>query len=349
MKKILIVFGTRPEAIKLFPVIQELDKQGVKYAVLNTNQHDKILDDFLAEHNLDANYKLKVCGKYSDMFSMKSAMLAQINQCLNGENFASVIVQGDTLSALVGAEYGFFNNIPVYHVEAGMRTYNSLNPYPEETIRKMITAMSQVHFCPSEDEKNNLIREGIDNKNIHITGNTFADYQMKKSMKIEEKKQVLVTIHRRENIAFLDEIFRKISDIAKEKSEYTWLIPLHPNPIIVQKAGQYFSDISNVKLCQPLLADEFYKELLASKIVISDSGGVHEECLLNSKKIIILREVTERTVAPDFVELVPPNGDLSEAFFDLLDRNCLDNFRKYYGTGNAAEVIVDIILRELKK
>ena len=234
MNKILLIFGTRPEAIKFIPIIREFQKNKIEYEILNTNQHAEILDTFLVDENLRADYKLSICGKYESIIEMKSAMLVQLNEVLKNKGFSYIIVQGDTLSALVGAEYGFLRQTPIYHIEAGMRTYNLDSPYPEEAFRRMISTMASAHFCPSEDERNNLISEGYPSESIYTVGNTFVDYRKSSKLNVAAKKQILITLHRRENITHIDAILEQIAELAKENEEYTWLFPVHPNPVLVE-------------------------------------------------------------------------------------------------------------------
>ena len=339
--------GTRPEAIKLIPIIKELQRQSVEYEILNTNQHAKILDTLLEKERIVPKYRLSICGKYKNLMETKTAMLEQINKILSNNIYTSVMVQGDTLSALAGAEYGFLRGITVYHVEAGMRTYCLQNPYPEESFRRMISGMTTLHFCPSECEKKNLIAEGFHKKNIYVVGNTFVDYRKQEAIEINEiKKQILVTLHRRENIPYLETILKQIAELAKEYEEYRWLFPVHPNPIITQLSSKYLSHISNISLCKPLASDEFYKELLASEVILSDSGGVQEECILNAKKMLVIREVSERKTDFDFMERVSPTERIKEKFITLLEKKTTKQGMDYYGIGDSAQKIVQIILKE---
>lgn len=349
MNKILVVLGTRPEAIKLIPVMRELNLHNINSDLLNTNQHDTILDDLLATEDIKPDYRLCICGKYKDLIDTKAAMLNQMNTALGKNIYSAVIVQGDTLSALTGAEYGFMRQIPVYHVEAGMRTYDLSNPYPEESFRRMISVMASLHFCPSEDEKRNLLAEGFSDNSIHVVGNTFVDYRiLNKPIVSAVKKQVLITLHRRENIPYLEKIFGQISELAKDYPDHNWLFPVHPNPIITKLAQKHLGSIANVVLCEPLSSDEFYKQLLSSEIVISDSGGVQEECILNAKKLLIVREISERKANFDFMELVSPTEDFYFKFKSLLSRQTTHMGVDYYGKGDAAQQIVQIILKEGK-
>ena len=345
---ILVVLGTRPEAIKLLPIIKEFRKRNIKFELLNTNQHSEILDTVLDENGVKPKYKLNIHGRHTGLLDVKCEMLRQMNTILSPSRYTNVMVQGDTLSALVGAEYGFFYCIPVCHIEAGMRTHDIRNPYPEESFRRMIGSMSTVHFCPSETERDNLYKESITD-NVYVVGNTFVDYRNNERPKNEEiKKQVLVTIHRRENLPYLDKIFSDIADLTKITEGYKWLFPVHPNPEIVKKAKQWLGGITGVELCEPLSPEQFYMELQGSEIIISDSGGVHEECLLNNKKILIVRDATERRTDFDNTELISPTANIKDSFINLLNREIKDDSSKCYGLGDTAEKIVDILIGEVK-
>lgn len=349
MNKILIVLGTRPEAIKLIPIIRELEKQNVDFEILNTNQHRDILDNLLNKEHIIPNYKLSICGKYNDLIETKSAMLEQMREILSKSTYSSVIVQGDTLSALVGAEYGFMRQFPVYHIEAGMRTYNINNPYPEEAFRRMISVMSTLHFCPSEDEKENLLSEGALENSIYVVGNTFVDYRKQENnSNIENKKQILITLHRRENIDYLDKILEDIKELAEEYNEYRWLFPVHPNPKAAKLIKNYLSNIENICLCEPLEADDFYNELCASEMIVSDSGGVQEECILNGKRMLVIRKVSERKTDFDFMAIASPKESIKEKFQELLKRKITGCGSNYYGNGTAARKIVEIIRKDTK-
>lgn len=346
MKYPLFVLGTRPEAIKLIPVIKKLRAANIQCKILNTHQHFEILDSTLCRHGIIADYRLDVLNQYRNLGNAKADMLRAIGNVVSPENLSTVIVQGDTLSALVGAEYGFLNEIPVCHVEAGMRTYNAKNPYPEEVFRRMISAMSAVHFCPSEKERRNLLDEHIDNANVFVTGNTFIDYRLSNAKpNSKPSNKILITLHRRENIPYLKNILNQIAQMAYDMPQYCWKFPIHPNPKLIKPITDTLSDIPNVTLCAPMNEDEFYDELLKSELVITDSGGVHEECLINAKKVLIIRECCERVIDFDFVETVHPTSDnIAERFYALLNRS-IDVTQNVdcYGIGNAADKIVQIL------
>ncbi|MGM9880890.1 MAG: non-hydrolyzing UDP-N-acetylglucosamine 2-epimerase [Bacilli bacterium] len=341
--KILLILGTRPEAIKLIPVIEELKINDVPYEIINTNQHSDLIDDVLKENGIIPDYKLDIFGKSNDLNEMKNEIIKQIDNKIIESDIRMILVQGDTLSALAGAEYGYNHKIDVAHVEAGMRTFDFTNPYPEEKYRVMIDQYSKFFFCPSKIEEENLLKENI-KKNVFVTGNTFTDYRLKNKFKVTLKNQVLVTIHRRENIVFLDKIMDEIKQIAIKNPGIKFLFPLHPNPIIVKKAIKSLSSITNVELVKPLNSEIFFRELLSSLLVISDSGGIQEECILAGKKMIVVRSLTERRYDFDFMRLVNPNSDsMVSAFDELISKNIEEKENYFYGNGNARKSIVRII------
>ena len=192
-----------------------------------------------------------------------------------------------------------------------------------------------------------MLAEGFSDNGIHVVGNTFVDYRTQNKPFVSTvKKQVLITLHRRENLPYLKKILGQISELAKDYPDYNWLFPVHPNPVITKLAQKYLGSIANVVLCNPLHSDEFYKQLLASEIVISDSGGVQEECILNAKKLLIVRKVSERKANFDFMELVSPTEEFCCKFKSLLSRQTTHMDVDYYGKGDAAQQIVQVILKE---
>lgn len=342
-KPFLFVLGTRPEGIKLLPLVWEFQKRELPFELLHTAQHAELLDTLLEKHGIFPNYRLS--SHPSELIAAKCSMLSQMETMLDADRFSALIVQGDTLSALCGAEYGFFHRLPVVHIEAGMRTYRQENPYPEEIFRQMISRVSWLHFCPSEDEAANLTAEGVPPERIFVTGNTFPDYwnALPKSA-VTPKQQVLITLHRRENLPFLEKIFEAIAELARELCEVEFLFPLHPNPAIVTRAEAHLSKISNLRLTKALPPEEFYRELHASEMVLTDSGGVQEECIFLGKKVLVVRGVSERRTDFSFSSLVAPEeGDLREEFLTLYQKRVSDTPCDYYGNGGAAEAIAEVL------
>lgn len=342
-KPFLFVLGTRPEGIKLLPLVWEFQKRELPLELLHTAQHAELLDTLLEKHGIFPNYRLS--PHPSELIAAKCSMLSQMEIMLEADRFSALIVQGDTLSALCGAEYGFFHQIPVVHIEAGMRTYRKDNPYPEEVFRRMISPMASLHFCPSEDEAKNLAAEGVPTEHIFTVGNTFADYWQALPMPdVAPKKQALITLHRRENLPFLEKIFEAIAELARELCEVEFLFPLHPNPTIVTQAKEQLAGIPNLRLTNALPPEEFYRELHASEMVLTDSGGVQEECIFLGKKVLVVRKISERRTEFPFSSLVDPeNEKLREEFLALYQKQIPTTPCDYYGRGGAAEKIVEVL------
>jgi len=346
-KPFLFVLGTRPEGIKLLPLLWEFQKRDLPYELLHTAQHAELLDNLLQTHKIPPDYRLS--SHPAQLLDAKCSILSQMKERLSDKRFSAVIVQGDTLSALCGAEYGFFEGFPVLHVEAGMRTYHQDNPYPEEVFRRMISSMASLHFCPSEDEANHLRAEGIPPDAIHTVGNTFADYwQRLPTPTVTKKKQILITLHRRENLPFLVPLFHAIAELSQRLPDREFLFPLHPNPQIIACAEAELSGIPNLRLTGALPPEEFYRELLRSEMVLTDSGGVQEECIFLGKKVLVVRKISERRTDFAFSELVAPDDPaLADKFIALLQRDVTESHCAYYGLGGAAEKIAEVLAREI--
>ena len=350
MKPLLFVLGTRPEGIKLLPLVWECQKRKIPYEILHTDQHTELLDEILAKHRISPDYRLFLFGRHRDLCSLKAEMLSQMHQLLSERKFSAVLVQGDTLSALVGAEYGFLCEIPVVHIEAGMRTYRQDNPYPEEAFRRMIGAMASLHFCPSEDEARHLRDEGVPEEPILTVGNTFPDYwNTLPKIAVTPKRQILITIHRRENLPFLEQIFSGIAEIAASLPEVQLLFPMHPNPAIVAQAEQRLGRIPNLTLCPPMPPEEFYRELLSSEMVLTDSGGVQEECIFHAKKVLVVRKVSERKTDFDFCRIIDPEDlTIPQTCRALFEQSSTATHCDYYGSGGAAEKILAVLQEQYK-
>lgn len=346
-KPLLFVLGTRPEGIKLLPLVWECQARVLPFELLHTAQHEALLDALLQANHQAPDYKLS--AHPNTLLEAKQSILSQMEASLPKNRYSAILVQGDTLSALCGAEYGFFRGIPVIHIEAGMRTYQNEHPYPEEVFRRMIAPMATLHFCPSEDEAKNLKNEGICEDSIFVTGNTFPDYwNTHSSPKSHPKKQILVTIHRRENLPYLEEIFDAIAKLAQRFCAYEWLFPLHPNPTLVECAARRLSGIPNLRLTNALPPEEFFRELCASETVLTDSGGVQEECIFLGKKVLVVRTVSERRTDFPFVRRVDPKSyAIEEAFSALFQTRLTETPCSYYGVGGAAKAIAEILAREL--
>lgn len=324
---LLVCFGTRPEYIKIKPLLKQLE--GVMpHKLLFTGQHIDLLQNF------DNIEKLNIVDGSNRLDSI-------VNSILNNEkifeNVSSVLVQGDTTSAFSIALAAFHRKIKIIHLEAGLRTYNRFHPYPEEFNRRSISAMADIHLCPTQLTLDNLLKEGI-TEGVYLVGNTVLDNLIYISPTYENK--VLVTLHRRENHDIMEQWFEKIDSIAKKYSDLEFILPIHPNPN-VQKHKHL---LKYVKVVEPMKYDECIEYLAKCKLVITDSGGIQEESSFLKKKCIVCREHTERSESVGtFSTLVNPNN--IEEIFDKLIKDYKIDIQCPYGDGKSSKKIIDIFKR----
>lgn len=320
---LLVCFGTRPEYIKIKPL---LDKLTIPYRLLFTGQHVNLIKNF---NNIE---KLNIIDGSNRLDSIVCSVL---NNEKIFDNVSYVLVQGDTTSAFAIALAAFHRKLKIIHLEAGLRTYNKDHPFPEEFNRRSISALADIHFCPTQLTVDNLTKEGIIN-NVYLVGNTVLDNLLNVSCSYEDK--VLVTLHRRENHDVMDQWFSKIDLIAKKYSNLEFIFPIHPNPN-VQKHKHL---LKNVKVVDPLNYDECINYLSKCKLVITDSGGIQEESSFLKKKCIVCREYTERQESVGiFSTLVNPSN--IEQIFDKLINDYAINVPSPYGDGKSSEKINAII------
>lgn len=330
---LLISFGTRPEYIKIKPLLPLLDKADIPYKLLHIGQHQDLMTitephDLLEIYDISSN-------------RLDNIHLNVVDQAENWfEGVKAVLVQGDTTSAYSMALAAFNRGIKIIHLEAGLRTYDRFNPYPEEFNRRSIALMADVHLCPTNQNAKNLTQEGIRTPK-YVTGNTVLDSI--DTTPIEEKNTVLVTLHRRENHPIMKEWFREIVKLAKTTPELSYIVPIHPNPNICYKELSH----ERIYLVSPLSREDLITQIKQSKMIISDSGGIQEEACYLHKKIIICRKVTERPEAIWLNATMCKNPDyLSTAFWKILPKQ-LTNYQCPYGDGKASEKIVEILKKEL--
>lgn len=333
---IAIVYGTRPEIIKLFPIVSELNKRGIKYKKIFTGQHPDLVSDIshlIGNHDIVINI-----DRTRDLNGLLSSVIKEISKYINGCD--CVVVQGDTTSALGAAISSFNLSIPVCHVEAGLRTNNIESPFPEEGNRQMISRISSYHFAPTVESVNNLLKEGIDKNKIFLTGNTVIDACQSFGHKIEYSNKVLITIHRRENFKNIDSILEDINNICSENKEIEFLYLSHPNPIVRNKL--YLLESNNITISDPISYEEMIKNISKCRFVISDSGGLQEESTSFNKRILIVRENTERpeVVESGFGIIGLPNLKKN---FDIIKNNFIINEKSPFGDGKSSKIIVDIL------
>lgn len=309
MAGILVVFGTRPEAIKLMPVIEALRNQGVSTRVCVTAQHRELLDRALTER-ITPDIDLNLMRPGQPLARLTGRMLAALDRVLAAERPERVVVQGDTATALAAAQAAYFHNIPIAHVEAGLRTNNLSAPHPEEGNRRMIAAIADLHFAPTASAAQALLKEGIPAPRIHLTGNTVVDALLAVRARIADdpslagpalavldrcagRKLILVTCHRRESFRAVPEIVASIRELTM-RPDVLIALPLHPNPAIRHPLGRALQGIPNVVLLDPLGFAPFVSLLSAAHFVLTDSGGVQEEAPVLGIPVLIMRDVTER-------------------------------------------------------
>lgn len=323
---ILYCYGTRPEYIKVKKLI-ELSKD-LPHKVLYTEQHkDLVLGKF--------DYKLTIGDGVNRLDTIVSSILTNdLDRCFEG--ITHVLVQGDTASAFALALSAFHRNIKIIHLEAGLRTYDKQNPYPEESYRQFISRIADIHLCPTESNKNNLLDEKSDGK-IYVVGNTVLDNLEKGNT--EYGDTVLVTLHRRENHHNMDEWFSQIESLSVKYPHLKFILPIHPNPNV--KKHEHL--LKNVKVINPLSHSEFITEMKKARLLISDSGGVQEEASFFNKKVIVCRKVTERTESLDIHSFLCENPSELNLLFDKLVYDYEINEMCPYGDGHSSEKIIEIL------
>ncbi len=311
MKNIAFVFGTRPEIIKLAPVILELKKYSELYNVIiiNTEQQKELSNQTLAYFGLKADYNLDSMRANQSLSGVQARILTSLEEVYSANKIDATIVQGDTMTVLCGALTSFYHKIPVFHVEAGLRSYDIYEPFPEEVMRQMTSRVADLHFAPTGVNKEALLKEGIDEKKIHIVGNTvidalfcLSDEVIEQSRKFYEEKGisiddklVLVTAHRRENHGErIDRIIDAISYLAEKYSDHTFVIPVHPNPNVHDKIHSRLGKFVNIHLFTPLDYPYLVYLMKHAKLILTDSGGIQEEAPSFACPTLVMRYETER-------------------------------------------------------
>ena len=301
--KIGIILGTRPEAIKLAPVILELPKHGLEPVIISTGQHRELLDQALDIFKLKPDIDLKIMTKDQSLFQISTRALAGLEKALAGLDM--VLVQGDTTTAFIGALAAFYLKIPVGHVEAGLRTGNIYSPFPEEGNRSLITSLAALHFAPTPGARKNLRRCNVPSDRIFVTGNTGIDAARIVSEPLPKnpsgKKFILVTIHRRENHGNpLEGILVGLKVLLEHRLDIELLLPAHPNPKVRNTIERIMKDVSRCRITAPLRYDHLIQAMRKSYLILTDSGGIQEEASFFGVPTLILRDKTER---PEAVEV----------------------------------------------
>lgn len=354
MKRVLVVIGTRPEAVKLAPVVHALEARGVTVDVCLTGQHGDILDCCLKSLEISVAYRLSCLGE--SLPSKIALMTDGISHIFGDFQFDAVAVVGDTISALAGALAGYYADIPVAHVEAGLRTHER-EPWPEEMTRVLIDRMACWHFAPTEGAKSNLLSEEILLNRLFVTGNPVVDSLRKLGIErvtpSEERRMVLVTLHRRENWEQMGQYAEAIRALARFHPDITFIWPVHPNPLIQQSVKACCADTENVNLIEPMAYDDFLHCLASAVLVITDSGGVQEEAATIGVPSIVARKCTERPEAVDLGVSKLANSPeqlLYDAHRILQWPSLLTPMEKpgnTFGDGHAGERIAEIMVENL--
>ena len=371
MIKVMTVFGTRPEAIKMAPLVKELEKRDeIQSIVAVTAQHREMLDQVLEIFDIKPDYDLNIMKDRQTLLSITTNGLTGMDDVIKQAQPDVVLVHGDTSTTFVGALAAFYNQVKVGHVEAGLRTYDKYSPFPEEMNRKLTGAIADFHFSPTISNKNNLLRENVAEDSIFITGNTVIDalqttvrddYEFKdptlKALDFENTRVILVTAHRRENLGEpLKNICTAIKEVVDENPDVQVVYPMHLNPAVRETATSILGNDSRIHLIEPLDVEELHNAMARCYLVMTDSGGLQEEAPSLGKPVIVLRNETERPEAVEAGTVVM--GGVHKEHIKELANNILSDKDLYakiahtanpYGDGHASERIADIIIEKLGK
>lgn len=361
MKKILVVFGTRPEAIKMCPLVMELKKRAFfKTIVCVTGQHKEMLTPVLDLFQVKPDYNLSLMQEGQSLTDITCRILKSFEDVLSREVPDLVLVHGDTSTTFSAALSCFYRKIPVGHVEAGLRTYNIHSPYPEEFNRQAVSIISDYHFAPTETAKNHLIQEGKKPDTIYVTGNTAIDalkttisshYSHPELDWVGTDKLILLTAHRRENLGTpMKNIFQAIKRVLIEHTDIKIIYPIHMNPSVREIATEVFANTERIHIIEPLNVFDFHNFLKRSYLILTDSGGVQEEAPALGKPVLVLRDTTERPegVAAGTLKLVGISEEnIYQHFNDLLcntsEYNKMSIAKNPYGDGFACKKIANIL------
>ena len=360
----MLVFGTRPEAIKMCPLVNELKKrESLQTVVCVTGQHRQMLDQVLDAFQVEPDYDLSIMKDKQTLFDVTTNILERIKEVLEKEKPDVVLVHGDTSTTFVTALACFYLQIPVGHVEAGLRTYNIYSPYPEEFNRQAVSIISQYNFAPTELSKQNLLKEGKNPESIYVTGNTAID-ALKTTVRndythpeldwAKGSRLIMLTAHRRENLGEpMHHMFRAIKRIVDEHDDLKVIYPIHMNPVVRQAASEIFGDDDRFHIIEPLDVLDFHNFLARSYLILTDSGGIQEEAPSLGKPVLVMRDTTERPegIAAGTLKLVGTNEETIYREFDrlLTDQvayDAMSHASNPYGDGHACERIADILEKQ---
>lgn len=357
----MLVFGTRPEAIKMCPLVNELkNRKNIQAVVCVTGQHRQMLDQVLDTFHIVPDYDLCIMKEQQNLFDITVNILGKIKEVLNKEQPDVVLVHGDTSTTFVTALACFYLQIPVGHVEAGLRTYDVFSPYPEEFNRQAVSIISQYNFAPTQQARENLLKEGKDAAKIWVTGNTVIDalkttvredYKHPELAWAEGSKLIFITAHRRENLGEpMHNMFKAIRRVMQEHPEVKALYPIHMNPVVRQAAEEEFGSLDRIHIIEPVEVFDCHNLMARSYLILTDSGGIQEEAPSLGKPVLVMRDTTERPegIKAGTLKLVGTDEEVIYQNFKEL----LENEKSYkamamannpYGDGHASERIADIL------
>ena len=357
----MLVFGTRPEAIKMCPLVNELKKRAeLQTIVCVTGQHRQMLDMVLKAFNVTPDYDLSIMKDKQTLFDVTTNILNRIKEVLEKEMPNVVLVHGDTSTTFVTALACFYLQIPVGHVEAGLRTYNIYSPYPEEFNRQAVSIISQYNFAPTELSKQNLLKEGKKPESIYVTGNTAIDalkttvranYTHPELEWANDSRLIMITAHRRENLGEpMRHMFKAIRRVMDEHPDVKAIYPIHMNPVVREIAKEYLGDDDRIHIIEPLDVLDFHNFLSRSYLILTDSGGIQEEAPSLGKPVLVMRDTTERPegIAAGTLKLVGTEEqtiykEFSRLLSDKDGYEAMSKASNPYGDGHACERIADII------
>ncbi|WP_421278801.1 non-hydrolyzing UDP-N-acetylglucosamine 2-epimerase [Aeromonas veronii] len=364
-KKIMLIFGTRPEAIKMCPLVNELKKSDLlEVKVCVTAQHREMLDKVLDIFNVVPDYDLNIMAHGQTIIDINNKVLSGVDEIIKNENPDLLLVHGDTSTTLSAGMAAFYNKVKVGHVEAGLRSGNIYSPYPEEFNRKLVSHFTHFHFAPTEGNKKNLLDEGIAEGSIFVTGNTVIDAlksvenddyifenDLLNKIDYNSSKVILITAHRRENLGLpMVNIFNAIKEILEEHENVIAIFPMHRNPLVRNIANEILGDVSNAILIEPLDYVPFANLMARSYLIATDSGGIQEEAPALGKPVIVLRTETERPEAVSAGTVKVSGVDKSKIKEDIIHLlECKDAYERMsqavnpYGVGNACKQIREVL------
>lgn len=363
--KVAVLFGTRPEAIKMAPVVRQLRAAtDMTVDVVLTAQHRELLDQVLAIFDIKGDHDLDVMRPRQTLAELSSRLLTALDRWLAASKPDLLLVQGDTTSVCIGALAAFYRGVPIAHVEAGLRTPSPLNPFPEEMNRRIVSRLSMLHFAPTDRSRDALLAEGIDPASIFVTGNTVVDalQAIRRSSEFEravapvtagpDDAVVLVTMHRRESWERIDGVCQALAAVVQSRPRVRVVFPVHPNPAVHERVYRLLAGVPRVELVAPLDYLAFVKVMAMSRVILTDSGGVQEEAPVLGRPVLVLRDTTERAeaISAGVARLVGTDREaIIAAVLSLIDDDAawakMSKVVSPFGDGFAAERIVEIIDR----